>query len=613
MESFTYQYAIGGAVFVVGLFYAARQGYVGLHGKGLLTLAVMLGGLALFAGVQAYLQYAPMETAPAAAHDSTFQRKHVLGTSLDYAVMGGYFVVIMLVGTYFARGTKTLNDFFFAGKRFGWVMIAFSLIATTVGSYSFVKYSEAGYRYGLSSTQSYFNDWFWLPLLLFGWLPVLCGSGISSVPEYFQRRFDGRVRLCATVITLLYLVGYVGINLYTMGTALHELTGWNVLYASAGAAVVTAVYVTAGGQTSVIMTDLFQGLLLLGMGLVVLVLGVRHLGGWEVFWSHLPREHRLAFPAGGGDASFSGKGIFWQDGMANTVMFYFLNQGMVMRFMSARSLGEARKAAAATMLVLMPLAAVVVASGGWVGRAFVHAGVLPPDLDAKEVFFVTTEFLSRPGVFGLVMAALMAALMSTIDSLITGVAAIAVNDVYRPYVRRGASDGESLRIARFTSIAVTLIGVALVPAFMQFNSIYQAHAALTAAVTPPLVVALLFGVFWRRYTREAAWWTLLGGIGAVLLSLALPQVVAPFAQGVPAGQGTRGFLAGLQQHAFMRACFGLAVSAAIGVGVTLFTRPESAQRLRGLVWGRRDDQEVDAAQSRAGVATDNSASSPGSV
>ncbi|MCG3131898.1 MAG: hypothetical protein FLDDKLPJ_02708 [Phycisphaerae bacterium] len=587
MDSFTYQYLIGGAVFVIGLIYAARQGYVGLRGKGLATLVGLLAGLGLFAGIQAYLEYAPMREAPAAQHDGTFTLKPMLGTKLDYAVMVAYFVGIMLVGIYFARGTKTIKDFFFAGRRFGWPIIAFSLIATTVGSYSFVKYSEAGYQYGLSSTQTYFNDWFWLPLLIFGWLPIIYLGGITSIPEYFQRRFDGRVRLCATVITLLYLVGYVGINLFTMGTAIHALTGWPVFGASAIVAVVTAVYVTAGGQTSVIMTDLLQGVLLLVAGLVILALGAAHLGGWDAFWSHLPRGHRLAFPEGGGNAGFSGKGIFWQDGMANTVMFYFLNQGMVMRFLSAKSLSDARKAAVVSMLVLMPLAAVVVAGGGWVGRAFVHAGVLPDDLNARDVFFITTELLSRPGVFGLVMAALTAALMSTIDSLITGVAAIAVNDVYQPCLRREADDRTLLKIARGTSIAVALTGVGLVPVFMQFDSIYQAHAALTASVTPPLVVTLLFGVFWRRYSTTAAIWTLLGGILAVLLSLKYPQVIKPFAQGAPGGSSGEGFLGGMKEHAYMRACFGLVVSAAIGVLATLMTkaaRPEDVDPTVRALW-----------------------------
>ena len=142
-------------------------------------------------------------------------------------------------------------------------------------------------------------------------------------------------------------------------------------------ACVSAAYVTFGGQTSVIMTDLFQGVMLLGTGLLLLALGAAELGGFTELWQHLPVGHRRAFPAFAADPNYPGVGIFWQDAMANSAMFFFLNQGILMRFMAARSVEEGRKAAVAVMLLLMPVAAVVVASGGWVGRAFTPASSPP--------------------------------------------------------------------------------------------------------------------------------------------------------------------------------------------------------------------------------------------
>ena len=92
------------------------------------------------------------------------------------------------------------------------------MIATTTGSYSFVKYSKIAYGYGIASSQTYLNDWFWMPLALFGWLPILYFQRLVSIPEYFERRFGSRERKIATWLLLLYLVGYVGINLFTMGS-----------------------------------------------------------------------------------------------------------------------------------------------------------------------------------------------------------------------------------------------------------------------------------------------------------------------------------------------------------------------------------------------------------
>ena len=119
-----------------------------------------------------------------------------------------------------------------------------------IGSYSFVKYSKIAYSYGIASSQTYLNDWFWIPLLLFGWLPILYFSRVVSIPEYFERRFGSVERQVATAILLVYLIGYVGINLFTMGQALNILLGIPIFTSAAVVAAVSATYVTRGGQTS---------------------------------------------------------------------------------------------------------------------------------------------------------------------------------------------------------------------------------------------------------------------------------------------------------------------------------------------------------------------------
>jgi len=428
-----------------------------------------------------------------------------------------------------------------------------------------------------------------MPLFWFGWLPLLYFSRITSIPEYFHRRFGPRVRVWVTVFMLIYLIGYVGVNLYTMGKALHILLGWPIPMSAIIVATISAVYVTFGGQTSVIMTDLFQGVMLLATGALIFYLGFDALGGADGFWEHLPRNHRRMFANYNEDPSFNSVGIFWQDGMANTAMFYFLNQGVIMRFLAARDVNEGRRAMLVVPLLLMPTAAAVVASGGWVGKALEHAGLLPQGLAADEVFFITAELLSRPGMFGLIMAALTAALMSTVDTLITAVAAVVVNDVYKPYVNPNAGERDLLKIARMSSIGVTLLGIALVPVYMNFKSIYAAHGAFTAAVTPPMVVTLFLSVFWRRYTAWAAVASLVGGMLAVAASIAMPEIITPFAHGVPMGEVGDGFFDGARQYKYMRAFFGLSVSTVLGVVVTFLTNPEPEEKQRGLVFGTVSD------------------------
>ena len=128
-----------------------------------------------------------------------------MGTRLDLIVVFAYFAAIVGFGTYFARYTRTTKDFFYGGQRFAWWLIAFSCIATTVGSYSFQKYSEQGFAYGISSSQTYLNDWYWMSILLLIWLPIIYYQRLNSIPEYFERRFGPVSRGFATVIILLYL------------------------------------------------------------------------------------------------------------------------------------------------------------------------------------------------------------------------------------------------------------------------------------------------------------------------------------------------------------------------------------------------------------------------
>ncbi len=358
---YLYSYGVGGVVFLVGLYFAWRHGYINGSVRGVRNLAACLFVMMFFMAIQGYLQFAPMEEAAAGTYQGGAERvvergEGIRGAPIDYAIMIGYFMVILAVGTWFARRQKTTRDFFFGGQRFSWWLIAFSLIATTVGSYSFVKYSNKGFAYGLSSSQTYLNDWIWFPLLVFGWLPILYFSRVTSVPEYLGRRFGQHVRFWATIFVLIYLVGYVGVNLFTMGKVLNALVGWQIPVAALVVAGISCTYVTAGGQTSVIMTDLLQGVMLLLVGIVILVLGINYLGGFDVFWTNLPRSARLAFPNFNQDPGFPSVGIFWQDGIANSGVFLLINQGIIMRFLATKSLAESRKAAFAMTVLLMTVA-----------------------------------------------------------------------------------------------------------------------------------------------------------------------------------------------------------------------------------------------------------------
>jgi solute:Na+ symporter, SSS family len=523
------------------------------------------------------------------------------GQPIDHVVLVAYLVIMVGFGATFARYTRSTRDFFFSGQRFTWWLVSVSFIATLVGSYSFMKYAEAGYRYGLSSTMSYTNDWFAMPLFMFGWLPVIYFMRITSVPEYFERRFGKEARVAGTVLILLYMIGYIGFNFYTLGKALEPLFPIAALQSTEHAnlmviviviAVICAIYVAAGGQTSVIMTDLLQGFILLIAGFILFGLGLYHLGGFGEFWRNLPTEHKFGMAEFNTNEKFSHVGVFWQDAIANSIAFYFMNQGVLMRFLSVKSPREARKATIVIVLVLMPITAIAVSNAGWLGTAIQHKspGDLPAGFEPNQVFVVVSELLCRPGVFGLVLAALVAALMSTVDTLINAVATISVNDIYRPFLRPGKDDRHYLRAARWLSIGATLVGVLLVPLFLGFKSMYAAHAAFTAAITPPIITVILLSVSWKRFNRISALATLLLGTAAMVLSFVVPEIITPFAHGVPMDEAAAFY----KKYKYMRACYGMALCTGIGVLATLLTwrYRMAAETLDGLtIWtlsaGRR--------------------------
>lgn len=507
------------------------------------------------------------------------------GQPIDYIIVIVYFVVVLGFGALFGKGNKTTKDFFLSGQRFSWWLIAFSCIATVVGSYSFIKYSAAGFRYGLSSSMSYLNDWFLVPLFMLGWMPIIYFSRVTSIPEYFEKRFNRPVRIVAVLLILVYLVGYIGINLYTLGVALSAIVPalgvfeWSIIIA-----VVTAFYVTFGGQTAVIMTDLLQGFLLLAAGILLFVLGIRYLGthnpegltGLQAFWKGLPPEHRMPFSGMAHPDKFPMVGVFWQDVFGSSMFFYFANQGLIMRFLAVKSVHEGRKAITLVVLFLMPVAMLAVGNAGWLGSALSYFGLIPKNSSANQIFMTVTETITMPGVFGLILAALTAALMSTVDTLINAVSAIWVNDVYKLFIAKDKTDKHYLKSARVASIVFTVAGLLLVPVFMQFNSIYVAHATFTAAIAPPMIVVVILGVLWKRFSPWAAFWTLTLGGFFVILSLIWPGMVEPL--------GRLHGMDGANSINYMRALYGLLVCLFAGVAFTfIFPAPKGyEERIKGM-------------------------------
>ncbi len=431
---------------------------------------------------------------------------HSLGTATDWIVIIVYFIAIMAFGSFFSKYNRTTTDFFFGGRRFAWWLIAMSIVATGVGSHSFIKYSAKGFEAGLSSTMTYMNDWFFVPFFIFGWLPIIIYTKIRSIPEYFEKRFSPVTRFLATILLLMYMIGYVGIGFLTMGKAIlpllpNEFTMLGIHFDVTlmglviVIAVIVGVYITYGGQTAVIFTDLAQGFVLIFAGMLVFFLGIDYVGGFGIFWDLLPASFKLPLADFNDPPGFNFVGIFWQDGIAGSVGFLFMNMGLVMRFMATKSVDEGRKAATFNILFMLPLSAIVVGNAGWIAKAIsiVNPDVIPPDTNPDAIFVVVANVIALPGVFGFVMAALTAALMSTVDTLLNATAAVYINDVHRPakkwlnkkVLSLKEEDKQELGAARIATAFFTIIGVLAVIPFSAFPTVYEAHGYFHSTLTPP--------------------------------------------------------------------------------------------------------------------------------
>ncbi|MBZ0181910.1 MAG: sodium:solute symporter family protein [Melioribacteraceae bacterium] len=509
---------------------------------------------------------------------------HNIGTSTDWVVMLLYFFIVIAFGSYFGRYNRSTKDFFFGGRRFSWWLIAFSIVATGVGSHSFIKYSAKGFEHGFSSTMTYINDWFFVPFFLFGWLPIIIYTKIRSIPEYFERRFTPSARFLATVLLMLYMVGYIGIGFLTLGKAAmpllpeqftlfgttYDITLMGVIIVIA---VITGFYITFGGQTAVIFTDLLQGFILLFAGFFLFFLGVSYVGGWDIFWNLLPTSWKLPLADFNQPNSFNFVGIFWQDGVAGSIGFLFMNMGLIMRFMATKNVDEGRKAATFNILFMLPLSAIVVGNAGWIGKAISVAepNVVPPNTNPDEIFVVVASLVALPGVFGFIMASLTAALMSTVDTLINATSAIYINDIYRPIKKflksddsdKKKTDKRELTAARISSIAITILGVLSVLAFQSFPTVYEAHGFFHSTLTPPLVVAIFLGLFWRKYTASGVITTFVGGVAFMILGLHDPIVISPFDHGIMMDPN--------HPYSYIRALYNMLVCFGVAVLITYST------------------------------------------
>lgn len=443
-------------------------------------------------------------------------------SAVDYLVIVAYFALVLTIGLRMARRTHSAEDLFLAGRRLGWIPIGFSLFASNISSTTLVGLSGAAYTWGIAVSNYEWMAAFVLVFFAVFFIPYYLNARITTVPEFLELRFDRRSRLYFSGLTL-----FSNVIVDTAGTLFAGAMVLKVFFpeldlftACLGLALVAGLYTAAGGLAAVVYTDVLQAIVLLVGACLVSYLSFAELGfSWANVVAATPPE-RLSLMLPLDDPNLP-----WLGTLVGVPLlgFYFwcTNQFIVQRVLGARNIAHARWGALFAGFLKLPVLYIMVLPG-------VMAGVFLPELENGDAVFpmlVTT--LLPVGVVGLVMAGLVAALMSSVDSTLNSASALLTMDFLRPE-RRGWPQQKVLLVGRGFIILFMLLAAMIAPLIDNFSGLFHYLQSALAYLVPPVAVIFILGLFWRNASATGAFATLLGGhaVSAILFALTLLEVLS---------------------------------------------------------------------------------------
>jgi solute:Na+ symporter, SSS family len=430
--------------------------------------------------------------------------------TLDLVVIGLYAALLLGTALWVSRDSgghqKDTRDYFLASSALPWWAIGASLIAANISAEQIIGMSGSGYAIGLAIA-SY--EWTAaIALILVGkyLLPIFLKEGIYTMPQFLEKRFDGRVR---TLLALFWIGVYVFVNLTSIlwlgSLAFSTVTGMDTvlgLWLLGGFAIAYSLY---GGLKAVALTDMIQLIVLVIGGLLVAYFaldqvsgGAGAFAGFQVLTERIPEKFDLILskdnPA---YASLPGLSVLIGGMWVMHLSYWGFNQYIIQRALAAKSLDEAQKGIvfAASLKIIMPILVVVP------GLAAV---VLAPNLAKPDNAYPTMMQLLPSGLLGLVFAGLLAAILSSLASMMNSISTIFTLDLYAK-ARPGQSEQHLVKVGRLVGFAAMLIAVLIAkPLLGQFDQAFQYIQEFTGFFTPGIVTIFLFGMFWSRMTSAAA-------------------------------------------------------------------------------------------------------------
>ncbi len=424
---------------------------------------------------------------------------------IDWIVIGLYFVLVFGIAYWATQIDTSVREssasYFLAGRNVGWFVIGASLFASNIGSEHLVGLAGAGASGGVAVGQ--FEILASLILLLLGWVfvPFYIRSGVFTMPEFLERRYSAGARWYLAVISVIgYVLTKISVTIAAGGIVFESLMGLDFWTGAFVVVVATGIYTVFGGLRAVLYTDMLQALILIGGAVLVTVIGLAELGGWGVM-----RE-------AAGDAFFSiwkpmsHPDFPWTGILLGApilgVWYWCTDQFIVQRVLSAANMDQARRGTIfGGYLKILPIFIFVIP--GIIAHALAETGRL--DLGHPDEALPTLIATLLPvGVKGLVVAGLLAALMSSLSSVFNSCSTLITWDIYKK-LNPAVSDRRLVFVGQCATAVLVVLGLLWIPV-MQFVSgqLYQYMQSVQAYISPPIAAVFLLGVFSKRVNASGA-------------------------------------------------------------------------------------------------------------
>jgi SSS family solute:Na+ symporter len=491
--------------------------------------------------------------------------------TLDTAILVAYFVVVFGIGAYFFQRAKTSKAYFLADRNVGWIAVGASLFATNISSEHFIGLAGSGASSGLAVGHFEWLAVFMCMTLAWVFVPFYLRSGVYTMPEFLERRYGPACRWYLTTVSVIaYVFTKISVSLYAGALVLRQVVGWDFYTSATVMVAATGVYTIFGGLAAVIYTELLQAIVLLLGAVVLTLVGLSEAGGMAGLRASLPADFfHMMKPMS--DPAFPWTGIFFGAPILG-IWYWCTDQVIVQRVLGAKSEADARGGALLCgLLKVLPVFVLVLP--GLIART------LYPEIRGDEAYPTLVVRLLPSGLIGLMVAALLAALMSSLAATFNSASTLVTFDVYKK-VRPAASERQLVRVGRTVTVVMVGLGMLWVPFISYLSSeVYIYLQSVQAYISPPIAAVFLLGVFWPRANRQGAFAALLAGavLGAARFLFELNRESA-----LVAGSPLLTAFVGVNFLHFAIVIF--AVSVAVLVIVSLATAAEPLPKLRGLTF-----------------------------